>query len=193
MNRNYLTVKKFNKKSFIATNEWKNRECGSFDYPNFIVYTENVMVDGFEKLCCVEDKIVFYSFVKQVRDFILCVAKENGDGIIGIGPYFNDHNYNDWSNMNQFDSFISLSSTIKNNEYALLNIEDDTNIIDLIIENNFRYLSYVNILLKNANMLVFPTHNMELIVFSNDISNAKNKWSKIIRNTEWKIFDDQKY
>lgn len=182
-------IKEYNFGKFIQSEQWKKRE-DLYDFPNFLVSSPNWLQDGFDKFSPVCEKIKFYKIIEDLVNIILAVAKESGDETICAGPYFRGKNLYDWKGMEKYDSFNALCELLKNKEYKLLKISEDENIIGLITENNLRYFSSVSFFLKNADMLILPTHNSELIVFSPDLASAKEKIEKTVLGTSWEVIED---
>lgn len=184
-NKNIST---YNANTFVESKEWIERK-DLYDFPNFMVSTPSWLDDGFDEYCKIEEKIAFYQTVKEITDIIKDIAKNMQTEIVCVGPYLRGENYCEWRGLNKFDSYNSLKKIIKSKEYKILDLNNDINIISLIIENNFRYFSEICFFLKNPNMLIYPTHHMELIVFSDKIELAKSKFLSSTENTSWKIIE----
>lgn len=183
-------VKDFLSNSFISnSNCWKNKK-EYFDFPNFIITNDVWWNGGFESLCTVEEKRNFYEVANQALTIITELAKVGGETNCCIGPFHTSNNFLDWKNLNEFDSYNALRSLINPRQYMIVDVFEELNLMSLIVENNFRYFSEIGIFFKKLNVLIEPTHNSEILVFTEERERFKQFFSKILANTEWKIFND---
>lgn len=187
---NKLKIIKYLSNTFVKKSDlWKEKE-DYFDFPNFIITNEKWWNGGFDPLCTLDEKRDFYELAHQALGIILKFAEINGETKCCAGPFHTSKNFVHWKNLNEFDSYNSIRSLIKNKQYFIIDVLEDKNILGLIVENNFRYFSEIGLLFEHADLIIEPTHNSELIIFSEDCEKQKAVFSKIIENTDWKIYDE---
>lgn len=178
-------IKKFMVGSFVTCSELWLKKDDVFDFPHFIISNDKWWDGGFDSLCSVEEKRDFYEIASQAFNIIKKFAQTCGETKCCVGPFHMLKNFADWSNLDEFDSYNALKSQIGRKQHLILDMAEDANLISLIVENNFRYFSEIGLYFKNADVLIEPTHNSELIVFSENIEKHKLIFSDIIKDTGW--------
>lgn len=184
--KNKLEVRNFLADSLIHSESWKKND-DYFDFPNFFISNDKWWDGGFESSCSVEEKRNFYEIANQALAIIINFAKDSDETNCCIGPFHTSYNFRDWKNLKDFDSYNALKSLINDRQYLIVDTFEDFNLLSLVVENNFRYFSEVGIYFKKSNVLIEPTHNSEILVFSDDCEKYKPIFSDIIKNTGWKI------
>lgn len=182
-------VRNFLDDSLINCESWQKKD-DYFDFPNFIILNDEWWNGGFEPSCTIEEKRNFYEIANQALGIITDFAKYCDETNCCIGPFHTSYNFRDWKNLKEFDSYNALKSLINNRQYLIVDVLEDTCLMGLIVENNFRYFSEIGLLFRKSNVLIEPTHNSEIIVFSDDCEKYKSIFSDIIKNTGWKICND---
>ena len=173
---------------FLATERWKKRD-DPYDYDSFILSNTEFLPENIDTKQTLEQRAIFYKGASEALNIILRVAEFADDNYVCIGPFFQQENYYGWKDRKKYEIFRSLNKVLGNKESILVDIEENVVFLGDIVAANFKYLSKIGLFLKKANALVLPTHNMELIVFSNTIDEAKKLFGEAITGTGWKIFE----
>lgn len=185
--KNKKEVSSYINGTFIKTSkEWKNRQEW-YGFDSFMLTNPKWWNGGFKPDCTAEEKASFYNMVNETVHLILKFAEAYNDESICIGPFVMGTNFAEWKDLDKYDSFHAMKDFIDNRQYALIKTNDDINIIGLIVENNFRYFTHIGILLKNANTVIYPTHNTEIMFFSDSIQSVSKTVTDIIKNTAWSV------
>lgn len=85
-----------------------------------------------------------------------------------LGKCLCDHEnmYSDFSEMEEYEIFREITNVIKNKKYYQLSLPEDNDIIDLIIESNFRYFTHIALFLPNSSIIIEPSCHTEIIIYS---------------------------
>lgn len=162
--------------------DWSERSV--YDIPHFII-TNDKGADfegGFDSFCGLKKKEEFYHLAGECLDIIYKFADTVGETVCCAGPFLSTENYEHWSNLKEFDAFNTLTEHIKNEQYKVIDLPESQNLVGLIIENNFRYLSQIALLFADTDIIIQPTHNAEILVFAKDCEKAKNLFAEILVN-----------
>ena len=186
---NKTQIKNFISKGFVSTSEMWLKKDNIYDFPHFIISNDKWWDGGYDPLCTIDEKRDFYELAYQSLNIIKKFAEVSGETKCCIGPFHTSNNFTDWSNLNAFDAHNALKTVIRDDQYLIIDIFEDVNIMGLVVENNFRYFSQIGIFFKDSNLLIEPTHNCELIVFSLDCEKFREIFSDILANSNWKICD----
>ena len=84
--------------------------------------------------------------------------------------------------MVRLENFRIVSKIFKKNQCYKLSLTDDSKIIDLIIESNFKYYTYFSFFLPNSNIIIQPTCHTELIVYSENAEYFKGVFVEIVKS-----------
>lgn len=183
--KNNRIIKKYIKKKWCFSDDF------NFDSLNeticFFIQNDMWWHGGFDTLCLPKEKAKFYDLVDQTLTIILEYADINEEKFACIGPFNQQENYEFWTNKEEFDSFNELKEHIKNNEYLLIDIESNKELLGLVIETNYRYLTQISILFPKSDVLIYPNHSTELLVYSVDSQKALEDMDVIIKKTGWRI------
>ena len=83
-----------------------------------------------------------------------------------------------------------MDKAIGNRKNVLIDIDADIVFLGDIFVGGFKYISKIGLFLRKANALVVPTHNMELLVFSNTLEKVKQLFCDAVDGTGWEIIED---
>ena len=173
----------------IISNDWFCDLINEDIVPYLFISNDVWYDDGFDTFCLPETKADFYNMVQQVLDIIMNFADKFGENNCYIGPFHNVNSYEHWANKEQFDCFNELKKHIKNDDYLSVDIAENKELIGLIIENNFRYLSQISMCFPKTQILVRPTHHTEVIVYSREIDKFKDTMAEIVNSNGWKLIE----
>lgn len=186
--RNQELIKKYiDKKSSFLCEEWYDMDIIENDRACLCVLNDVWWEGGYERFCLPSEKEKFYRITQQALDILLEYARSLGEKICCIGPFHCYENFEHWSNKEDFDCFNELKEHIKNDEYIILNMESNKELLGLIIENGFRYLSCVCVYLPKNDILIEPDNHTQLFVYSNDLESLKEGLNKVVVPKGWRV------
>lgn len=157
---------------------------------------------GFDNEERIEEEVErFYFDMQTMIAFLREFVCESGVSKCIIGKFHRHNWFENWSNREGVDIYQDLNMFISqhkldNNSVEGLEFEIDTNwnLISKIIEGGFRYLSCVSIFFPQIGVIVEPTHNFELIFFSNEISYSKGIIGSLIEQyPELNIYEGEEW
>lgn len=140
---------------------------------------------GFNKDTSLSDKADFYRVANLFSDAIKRIVCTLNDYIV-IGNRFAQKEclFESWTDKKSYDCYNNLKSyTKKNKSYALKCPEDDL-IIDYIVENNFRYLTCIDLYLSNSKVVLQPTCHSELFIYAKDYNKILPVLKEITENSK---------
>lgn len=175
--------------SFLTEEKWTKRD-DLYNYDSFLVSNRNFLPEDIETKQTLEQKATFYKGADEALNIFLKVAELSGDSVACAGAFFNGENYYDWKDRRKFEVYQSLNKAIGNRKNVLIDIDVDIVILGDIFVGGFKYISKIGLFLRKANALVVPTHNMELLVFSNTLEKAKQSFCEAVDGTGWEIIED---
>ena len=113
------------------------------------------------------EKAAFYLTAERMSAAVKQIVRMYGGEAL-IGRSFCEHGevYAKWSDLKCYELFREISGIIKKNKYYMILLPEDEHIIDLIVESNFRYFSYISLYLPKANFILQPTCHTEVLVYS---------------------------
>ncbi len=127
------------------------------------------------------EKSKFYNLASIMSEVLKnLVIVLNDDVYVGNILCENEKLYAQWSDLKKFELFRFISKTFKKNKLYSLSVSKDTEIIDLIIESNFKYYSYFSFFLPKSNIVIQPTCHSELIIYSEKTECIKSLLKNII-------------
>lgn len=158
-------MRTINKKDLQEEFEFFNSEIYNSE-PIFIT-SEKFWDGGITISSSLSEKAEFYSLANKMSSIVKeLFAKEK----IYIADFLceNSTMYFKWRNRKSHGIFRLMNKNLKKGKCYELTVEEDANLIDLIIESNFRYFSNISFFLPNLNIVLQPTCHTEIIVYSLD-------------------------
>ena len=113
------------------------------------------------------EKAAFYLLAEKMSAIIKQIIQTYG-GEAHIGRFFCEHGcvYAKWTDLKNYELFHKITSIIKKNKCYMISLPEDDSVIDLIVESNFRYFSYISLYLPKGNIILQPTCHTEVLVYS---------------------------
>lgn len=142
---------------------------------------------GFDSFCLPKEKENFYRITQQALEIILDYAHTLGESMCCVGPFHRFDNYEHWVNKEEYDCFNELKSHIEKDEYLLIDFESNKELLGIILENNFRYLSKISIYFPKTDILLEPGNHTEIFVYAKNLNVLKEDLYKVISPKGWKI------
>lgn len=136
------------------------------------------------------EKAAFYLMAEKMSAIIKQIIRTyGGEALIGRSFCENGEIYAEWSDLKHYELFREISGAIRKNKCYAISLPEDDPIIDLIVESNFRYFSYVSLYLPQANVILQPTCHTEVLVYSEneDILKTLEEAAKTHSNTTCEI------
>ncbi len=136
---------------------------------------------GFDiEKCNNEEKAHFYSDLNEMVIFLKNFIFEMKVTKAIIGRFHRSKWFEQWSDLDKIDIYKKLKGTLsqyklKSNSKNGLEIDviKQQDLIDLVVESGFRYISCISIYFPEVGILVEPTHNFELLFFTKEIDSCK--------------------
>lgn len=112
-------------------------------------------------------KAEFYTLATRMSDIIKEIIQVFNEEVI-VGKPFCEYEeiYARWSHLKSYELFREISETIRKNKIYKLTLPEDSDIIDLIVESNFRYFTYISLYLPASKIIIQPTCHTEILVYS---------------------------
>lgn len=153
----------------IITNITKIFEFNKNIYLESPIYiTNNKFWDG--GITCdnsLEEKSSFYDVAKKMsyitKEIILML---NSQAFVGKSLCENEVMFAHWSNLKKHELFKSISRAFHPKKHYKISLPNDEKLIDLIIESNFRYFSYISLYFPQNNLICLPTCHTELLIYT---------------------------
>lgn len=131
------------------------------------ITSEKFWDGGIKADSTLKEKAEFYALSKTMADFIKEVLRAKKENVfIGASMCENHKVYAHWANLKNFELFREIHEIIKRNKHYQLSFPEDNFVIDLIVESNFRYFSYLSLYLPDSEVIIQPTCHTELLVYS---------------------------
>lgn len=157
------------------------------------ITTDKFWDGGYSNDASLTEKCEFYKlasiFSKTLREIITILNDKViiSESCCQTGRYFEK-----WKDKSKYESYKTLKHFIK--KCCLLEFPSDNIIIDYIIENNFRYLSCIDIYLEFNQVVFQPTCHSEIIMYIGDekkYSDIKDSVEEIINMNQLILKQDR--
>lgn len=141
------------------------------------------------------------SSLKEKSDFYILSAKMsniikdimlalNESVFIGESLCEYEDLYEHWSDLKKYELYVEIYRKIHPKKHYRLFLPKDSNIIDLIVESNFRYFSNIALYFPETDMILLPTCHTEIIVYTprlNDVITIIETVIERYADNEYKI------
>lgn len=133
----------------------------------YCISSEKFWDGGFEQGASLTEKSNFYSLANQFSDIVKSITNYLGECIL-IGNKFSEKEciFEKWKDLGEYDAFNNLKNNINKKSSYKLVLPEDNEIIDYIIENNFRYFTCIDLYLPKNKVILQPTCHSEVFVYS---------------------------
>lgn len=148
--------------------------------------------------CNDEEKKQFYSDFNEMILFLKDFMFEMKVTKAIIGRFHRSKWFEQWSNLDKIDVYKKLKGTLsqyklKSNSKSGLEIDviKQQDVIDLVIEGGFRYISCISIYFPEVGILVEPTHNFELLFFTKEIDSCKKQlYEELVKYKNLSLYEE---
>ena len=166
--------------------KFDNNKFDTSLYDTKIIYciTCNKYWDGgYKPDANLSEKSEFYNIANQFSNIVKSLVSTLNDVLI-IGDKISETGsmFQHWKDLKEYDAFNNLSDYIKKKHYYSLSLPHDNNIIDYLIENNFRYLTSIDFYLQKNKIIIQPTCHTEIFIYSKNYDKLIPIIEKIIEN-----------
>lgn len=145
----------------------------------YVITGEKYWDGGYDIYASLDDKLQFYSYAKKYSDVLKNIIYQFGDkAIIGKDIGEKSDLFAHWKDMKCYDSFNNLNEQFNKKSNYEINHNDE--IIDYIIENNFRYFSFIDSYLPKYNMILQATCHTEIFIYSDNYKEIISKIETIV-------------
>lgn len=116
-----------------------------------------------------KEKADFYALAYKMS----CVIKElisqlQEQPLIGSDYCENGQLYQHWSDLRSYETYRELRDRLGNTKSTTLKLPEEQDLIDLIVEANFRYFSQAAIFLPKTKAILCPSCHSEIIVYAQE-------------------------
>lgn len=141
-------------------------DCHIYKTPPIFISCDKYWDGGIYAKDSLKSKAEFYTLSSIFSDIVKALIQTLDESPI-LGKSICDHQamYAHFSNMESYELFREITDVIKRNKYYRLNLPEDNDIIDLIIESNFRYFTHIALFLPNSKIIVEPSCHTELLIY----------------------------
>jgi len=109
----------------------------------------------------------FYCLAERMSRIIKDIITEFDEHVL-VDKVFceNEKMFADWVDLSKYELFREVSELFKSKQYYEISLPEDDKIIDLIVESNFRYFTYISLYLPKTKLIILPTCHTEILVYS---------------------------
>lgn len=127
---------------------------------------------GMNEESTLREKASFYRLTAKMSDIVKAVILSLGEEPM-IGKAFCEHGsmYANWSDIKSYKLFRIMAKTIQKNLYYTLSLPEDSSVIDMVVESNFRYFSYIALYLPRSQVVICPSCHTEILVYAHNTAN----------------------
>lgn len=138
-----------------------------YQYKPVFITSDKFWDGGIRTDSALKEKSEFYAIAHKMSHIIQQVVLElDEDPLVGAPFCEGDEIYAHWSDLESYELFRKISETIQWNKCYTLSLPEDSDVIDLIVESNFRYFTYVSLYLPVSNIIIQPSCHTEILVYS---------------------------
>ena len=113
------------------------------------------------------EKANFYSVAEMMSQIVKELILTLGEKPL-VGQPFCEYErmYAEWFDLENYEIYREIAQTFKTNKCYQLVLPGDNDTIDLIIESNFRYFSYITLYLPKSKIILQPSCHTEILVYA---------------------------
>ena len=147
-----------------------------------VVITSDEFWDGgFDITASLREKSKFYNLAESMTIALKkLMADLDEDFYVADFLCENETIYASWSDLKSFALFRAVSETFQKNKCYRLSLKEDSDLIDLMIESNFRYYTYFSFFLPASGIIVQPTCHTEIFIYSEKEQWIRERLAEII-------------
>ena len=114
-----------------------------------------------------KEKVAFYTMTEKMSAILKSILSVLDEPVY-IGKPLCEYGdiYAPFSGLKKFETFRTIHKTIGNRKCYALSLPEDDEIIDLIVESNFRYFSFISFFLPQSNIIFRPSCHTEILVYT---------------------------
>ena len=144
------------------------------------ITSERFWDGGISLEASLQEKAEFYELAAKMSGVVkelLYLLNEN----VYIGKTYCEHYklYAEWKDLRKFELFREIYKRIKNRYTYQLTLPEDEGLLDMIVEANFKYYSYITLFLPKSNIIIQPTCHSEVIIYAFDVKKIAEKLEKM--------------
>ena len=128
------------------------------------------------------EKANFYSVAEMmsqtVKELVLSLDEKP---LVGQAFCEYERMFAEWSDLEYYELFREISQTFKKDKCYRLVLPGDNDAIDLIIESNFRYFSYISLYLPKSKIILQPSCHTEILIYAESDEHFGGLLEAIIR------------
>ncbi|MGN1131474.1 MAG: hypothetical protein ACI4RL_01110 [Ruminococcus sp.] len=148
----------------------------------YCITSETYWDGGFQTDATLKDKANFYHIAELFSRVIKEIIVTSGDKAF-VGNVISEKSkiFEEWKDIKNYDSYNNLKNYISKKGCYEISLPADNNIIDYIVENNFCYLSCIDLYLPKSNIILQPSCHTEVFIYSDDYDLVLPKIKEILK------------
>lgn len=156
----------------------------------YVITSESYWDGGYPIDATLSDKQEFYKYANNFSEIIRKIISTFGDKAF-IGKNFSERLslIAKWKDIKCYDSYNNLLYFF-NKKYNYVLNSNDHDVIDFIVENDFRYFSFIDFYLPKFDFILQPTCHTEIIIYSNNYEKIIPTISEIVSDYKEIKVDD---
>ena len=137
---------------------------------------------GITSNTCLKEKAEFYNLChimsNIIKEIILAFGKV---AFVGKKLCENQEIYAHWSDLKSYKLFREITQIINPKKYYEITLPEDNDIIDLIVESNFCYFSYISLYLPEINLIITPSCHTEVLLYTKQSDKILDKIRYLVK------------
>lgn len=157
-------------------------DSGLYKSDSPVVITSDEFWDGgFDSTASLREKSGFYRLAESMAAVLKKLITDFGEDFY-VADFLceNQTMYASWSDLKSFALFRAVSEIFQKNKCYRLSVKEDSDLIDLMIESNFRYYTYFSFFLPASGIIIQPTCHTEIFLYSKQEQSVRERLANII-------------
>ena len=135
--------------------------------PPIYVTCDQFWDGGIAPTASLKEKTEFYLLADKMAHIVQDVIAAFGKvAFIGKSLCRDEQLYAHWSDLKEHKLFQELSEHIQPRGTYKISLPEDDDIVDLIVESNFKYLSHIALYIPTLDLVCIPTCHTEIIIYA---------------------------
>lgn len=133
----------------------------------FFISCDTYWDGGIRTDSSLKEKSEFYSLSAKMANIIKDIISSLNESVY-VGESLCEYGdlYEHWSDLKKYELYTEIYQKIHPKKHYKISLPKDSNIVDLIVESNFRYFSNIALYFPETNLILLPTCHTEIIVYT---------------------------
>ena len=152
-----------------------------YSEPPMFISCDKYWEGGIKTDSSLKEKSEFYCLSAKMSDIIKDIMSTLNESVF-VGESLCEYEdlYEHWSDLKKYELFVEIRQKIHPKKYYKISLPKDSDIIDLIVESNFRYFSDIALYFPKTDMILVPTCHTEIIVYTPHLNNVITMIEEIV-------------